>query len=189
MRLPCLSKRSKHSWSNKVGCTLAGHRKPQANKQFRASTRPLQIAYKTALSESLILSTILKAYISAPFTQSTLHTIHVAYRCITINIAYGPKISHFQDGDRLFFYLELYFKKSFWCHVTRTYFVQWPAAKINLLFFLLASKKKSLKKKISTTVWFHNGVWPPKGDSKYKEVHLSLWFHNGVWPPSPPLSS
>ena len=62
--------------------------------------RPLQIAYKTALSESLIWSTIHIAYTSAPFTQSTLHTIHIAYRCITINIAYRPKMSPLQDRDR-----------------------------------------------------------------------------------------
>ncbi len=62
--------------------------------------RPLQIAYNTALSESLILSTIHMAYTSAPFTQSTIHTIHIDYRCITIIIAYRPKISHFQDRDR-----------------------------------------------------------------------------------------
>ncbi len=82
-------------------CCCRGRRKGgDFCKLYYPRRRPLQIAYKTALSESLLLSTIHIAYTSAPFTQSTLHTIHIAYRCITINIAYRPKISHFQGRDR-----------------------------------------------------------------------------------------
>ncbi len=44
----------------------------ERNYFYIGTTRPLQIAYKTALSESLIWSTIHIAYTSAPFTQSTL---------------------------------------------------------------------------------------------------------------------